>query len=105
MKKLALIILASASLAILGLTTAPTAEADNPCARKVFKTTYVKNACNKDQAEAKKAMKKFLSKAKKVNAQIKNCKSCHTDLQPRYQLNGNGLQLFQSAFAKVKNQL
>ena len=96
MKKLALIILAGAALAVLGLTAPQSADAGDACARKDFKTELVKKACEKGgQAEAKKVMKAFLKKAKKQKiAGVKNCKSCHTNLKPKYELTKNGLELF-----------
>ncbi|MCG8422902.1 MAG: hypothetical protein MJE77_33770 [Proteobacteria bacterium] len=107
MKKFALVILAGASVAFLSLATAPQeADAGNPCARKTFKTKYVEKACKTDQKTAVKAMKDFLSKAKKTNAAIKNCKSCHSGLKKDgYPLNDKGLDLFNKAFAQVKGQL
>lgn len=95
MKKLALFT-TLATLTIVGLVASPrTAGAGNPCARKAFKTQTVKNACQTGgQTEAKKAMKTFLAQAKKKNASVKNCKSCHSGLAPNYTLNGNGLSLY-----------
>lgn len=96
MKKLALILIAGASIAILGLATPQSADAGDACARKAFKTDLVKKACEKGgQAEAKKAMKAFLKQAKKQKiAGVKNCKSCHSALKPDYKLTKNGLELF-----------
>ena len=101
MKKLALTILAGASIAILSLAAAPQADAGDACARKEFKTELVKKACEKGgQAEAKKVMKKFMASAKKVNAAIKNCKSCHEGLKPDYKLTKDGLKMFKDAGGK-----
>lgn len=101
MKKFALIALAAASAAILGLTSAPQeAAAGGDCARSKFETTLVKQACTKGgQAEAKKAMKKFLSVAKKKDSSI-NCKSCHTSLSPKYELSADGLKKFKELGGK-----
>lgn len=95
MKKFALIALAAASAAILGLTSAPQeAAAGADCARSEFKTKLVQDACKKGgQAEAKKAMKKFLAVAKKKDSSL-NCKSCHTSLAPKYELKPDGLKMY-----------
>jgi hypothetical protein len=54
----------------------------------------VGDACKKGgQAEAKKAMKAFLKKAKKQEAKL-DCKSCHTKLAPKYELKPDGLDHF-----------
>ena len=101
MKKLALIILAGASIATLALASPQSADAGNPCVRKEFKTELVKNACAKGgQDEAKKVMKKFLAEAKKKDAKIANCKSCHEKLQPNYELKKTGLEMFKTAGGK-----
>lgn len=102
MKKLALFALAAASAAILSLASMPQdAQAADACARKEFKTEMVKQACAKGgQQEAKKVMKKFLSKAKADNPEIKNCKSCHTSLKPDYKLAPKGFEMFKAAGGK-----
>lgn len=103
MKKLALTILAAASVAILAFAQPQTANAqdDGSCVRKEFKTELVKNACKKGgQKEAKKAMKKFLSQAKKADVGVKTCKSCHSKLKPSYELTKEGLELFKKAGGK-----
>lgn len=102
MKKLALFTFAVATAAIFSLAAAPKeASAGDACVRKEFKTTLVKDACTKGgQAEAKKAMKKFLGTAKAKNPEVKDCKSCHTSLSPDYKLTPNALELFQKAGGK-----
>src|SRR5690606_30967791 len=102
MKKLALIALAAASVAVLSLAVLPQeARAGDACVRKDFKTAMVKDACAKGgQGEAKKVMKKFLSQAKAKSAEVKDCKSCHTTLSPDYKLTPNGLELFKKAGGK-----
>jgi hypothetical protein len=102
MKKLALIALAAASVAILSLATVPQeARAGDACVRKEFKTTLVKDACAKGgQGEAKKVMKKFLSTAKAKNPEVKDCKSCHTTLSPDYKLTPTALEMFKKAGGK-----
>lgn len=101
MKKFALIALAAASAAILGMTSVPQdAAAGKPCARTAFKTKMVEEACKKGgQGAAKKAMKKFLSKAKSKDSSI-NCKSCHTSLSPKYELSPDGLAKFKKLGGK-----
>ncbi|MEM9490495.1 MAG: hypothetical protein AAGC55_15210 [Myxococcota bacterium] len=107
MKKFALIILAGASVAILGLATPQQASASGDCARTAFKTEFIKAACAKGgQSEANKAMKKFMSKAKKVDKSIKNCKSCHSGLKKDgYPLTKDGLKKFNAVYPKVKADL
>lgn len=102
MKKIALTIFAVASLAMLSLAAPQPADAgDDACARKAFKTELVKNACAKGgQKEAKKVMKKFMAAAKKKNPAIKNCKSCHTNLKPKYELKADGLKMYKGAGGK-----
>lgn len=95
MKKIALVILAGASVAILGLTAAPNnADAAKACVRTTFKTKLVEAACKKGgQDAAKKDMKTFLKTAKKKNADL-NCQSCHTKLAPDYPLKPDGMKLY-----------
>ncbi|HWN68971.1 MAG TPA: hypothetical protein VNM90_15140 [Haliangium sp.] len=101
MKKLALIALAAASVAVLSLSSPQEARAGDACVRKEFKTTLVKDACTKGgQGEAKKVMKKFLSTAKAKNPEVKDCKSCHTTLSPDYKLTPNALEMFKKSGGK-----
>ncbi len=68
-------------------------QAGDPCARKDFKTTLVKNACQQGgQKGAKDAMKAFMKDKK-----IKDCKQCHTNLAPSYELKADGLAQFKKA--------
>ncbi|MFN0248411.1 MAG: hypothetical protein ACKV2T_16080 [Kofleriaceae bacterium] len=67
--------------------------AADACARKDFKTTLIKEACQKGgQTAAKDAMKAFMKKAK-----LKDCKACHTKLAPGYELKPDGLDKFKKA--------
>ena len=77
---------------IAGVSFAPSdALAGKACARTTFDTKLVGDACKKGgQAEAKKAMKKFLKDAKKKEATI-DCKSCHSKLAPSYELKKDAL--------------
>ena len=98
MKKLALIILAGASVAILSLSAPQTADAGKDCARKEFKTDLVKNACKKGgQKAAKKAMRTFMKKAKKATKKKMTCKTCHTKASGDYPLKKDGLKEYQAA--------
>lgn len=96
MKKLALVLLAGASAAILSLSAAPqSADAGGkPCARKEFKTELVKNACKKDQAAAKKVMRDFVKQAKAKSGQDVTCSTCHTKTSGDYPLKADGLKKF-----------
>jgi hypothetical protein len=77
------------------------AQAGAACVRKEFKTTLVKDACTKGgQDEAKKVMKKFLATAKSKNPSVKDCKSCHTSLNPDFQLTPDALEKFQKSGGK-----
>ena len=70
------------------------------CKRTTFDTKLVGDACKKGgQAEAKKAMKKFLKKAKKTEAGLE-CKSCHSKLAPKYELKPDGLEHFKNLGGK-----
>lgn len=101
MKKFALIAMATVSIAFLSLASAPqSVEAGSACSRTKYETKMVEQACKKGgQAEAKKAMKKFLSKAKQQDASV-NCKSCHTSLSPKYDLKPDGLAMFKKLGGK-----
>lgn len=101
MKKFALIAMATVSIAFLSLASAPqSVEAGPACAHAKQETKVVAEACKKGgQAEAKKAMKKFLSKAKQQDASL-NCKSCHTSLAPKYELKPDGLAKFKKLGGK-----
>lgn len=68
-------------------------QAGDPCARKDFKTTLLKNACQQGgQKAAKDAMKAFMKDKK-----IKDCKQCHSKLAPSYELKADGLVQFKKA--------
>lgn len=68
-------------------------QAGDPCSRKDFKTTLLKNACQQGgQKAAKDAMKAFMKDKK-----IKDCKQCHTKLAPSYELKADGLEQFKKA--------
>jgi hypothetical protein len=70
------------------------AAAGAACHRTTFETKLVGDACTTGgQAAAKKAMKKFLKKAKKKEAGLE-CKSCHEKLAPTYDLKTDGLEHF-----------
>ena len=70
------------------------------CKRTTFETKLVGDACKKGgQGEAKKAMKKFLKKAKKKEAGLE-CKSCHEKLAPNYPLKTDGLDHFKNLGGK-----
>jgi hypothetical protein len=95
MNKLALIILAGASIAVLSLGAPQEADAGKDCARKEFKTELVKDACKKGgQAEAKKAMREFMKKAKKASGDKITCTSCHTKSSGDYPLKKDALKTF-----------
>ncbi len=83
-------------VAIVGALTFATmssSQAGDPCARKDFKTTLLKNACQQGgQKAAKDAMKAFMKDKK-----IKDCKQCHTKLAPSYELKADGLEQFKKA--------
>ena len=101
MKKFALMAMATVSIAFLSMASAPqSVEAGSPCARTKFETKVVEQACKKGgQSEAKKQMKKFLSKAKQKESGL-NCKSCHTSLSPKYELKPDGLAKFKKLGGK-----
>ncbi len=84
-----------ASVAIATVTPA-SADKPEPCQRKEFKTVIARDACAKDQATAKDAMKKFMKDAK-----IKSCNQCHTKLAPTYELKADGLDQFKKAGGKL----
>jgi len=92
-------------LGFLGIVTAASltsedAAAGAACKRATFETEMVNKACTKGgQAEAKKAMKKFVKKAKKKEAALE-CKSCHTKLAPNYPLKDGALQHFRDLGGK-----
>src|SRR5689334_22497479 len=81
--------LAALPLLVVGFMSR-SASADTPCARKDYKTTLVKEACEKGgQPAAKEAMKAF-AKDKK----IKSCNLCHSKLAPSYALKPDALEEF-----------
>ena len=87
--------------ALVGVTLrSEDAVAGAACKRTTFETKLVGDACTKGgQAEAKKAMKAFLKKAKKKEAGLE-CKSCHTKLAPKYDLKDDGLEHFKKLGGK-----
>lgn len=98
MKKLALGILAGASVAIFSLSTPQIADAGKDCARKEFKTELVKAACKKGgQKAAKKAMRKFMKKAKKATKEKMTCTTCHSKSSGDYPLKKDGLKRYSAA--------
>jgi cytochrome c5 len=96
MKKLALIILAGASAAILSLSALPQeAGAGKACSRtEGYKTKMVKEACQKGQDAAKKAMREFVKEAKKVAKTNVTCNTCHEKTSGDYPLKKDGLKKF-----------
>jgi hypothetical protein len=103
MRKFALISLALSFAGVIGFAAfAPAAQAaDKPCARTTFKTQLIKDACTKGgQKAAKDAMKAFLKDAKKTDAGVKDCNSCHSDLK-KYDLKPDALEKFKKAGGKV----
>jgi hypothetical protein len=95
MKKLALIILAGASAAILSLSAMPQeAGAGKACTRTGYKTKLIKEACQKDQDAAKKAMRGFVKEAKKVAKTNVTCNTCHEKTSGDYPLKKDGLKKF-----------
>jgi hypothetical protein len=95
MKKLALIILAGASAAIFSLSAIPQeAGAGKACARTGYQTKMVKEACQKDQDAAKKAMREFVKEAKKVAKTNVTCATCHEKTSGDYPLKKDGLKKF-----------
>ena len=98
MKKLALVILAGASLAVFSMSAPQEADAGKACARTEFKTELIKNACKKGgQSEAKKAMRTFMKKAKKATKEKITCSSCHTKSSGDYPLKKDGLKRYKAA--------
>ena len=75
------------------------------CTRTEFRTDLIREACAEGgQDAARKAMKKFLAKAKKAGIGVTNCKSCHATLKPDYQLKPEGLELFEKANASAGSE-
>lgn len=73
------------------------------CYRKEFQTEMYREACLKGgQSEAKKQGKKFMKKARKLDRSIRNCKSCHSSLKPRYDLKADGLQKYNELLPKIR---
>lgn len=102
MAKLGLFALVLGFAGILtGAALAPSdAVAGKACARTSFETTLVADACKKGgQAEAKKAMKAWLKKAKKQEAKL-DCKSCHSKLSPSYDLKPDAVEHFKKLGGK-----
>ena len=98
MKKLAIIILAGASIAVLSLSAPQAVDAASDCARKEFKTKLIEKACKKGgQKEAKKAMRKFMKDAKKATKENYTCKTCHAKASGDYPLKKDGLKRFMAA--------
>lgn len=95
MARLGILSMIAACVAALAVASVPgTASAGKPCARTKFETALAADACKKGgQEEAQKAMKKFLSEAKKKKANL-TCNSCHTKLAPGYPLKKDGLKMF-----------
>lgn len=88
MAKLGLLALALSFVGIIGAAAlAPQeATAGAACKHTTFQTKDIAAACKKGgQADAKKAMKKFLKAAKKKQANLE-CGSCHAKLAPTYEL-------------------
>ncbi len=78
----------------------PTASAGASCQRSRFETQLVRDACAKGgQSGAKKAMKDWVKEAKKNHDGLE-CKSCHTSLGPKYELDEDGLALFRKLGGK-----
>jgi hypothetical protein len=99
MKKLGIVMLSFGFAGVLGVVTASSPQealAAAACKRTEFKTEMVKAACTKGgQAEAKKAMKKFVADAKKKEAGL-TCQSCHSKLAPGYDLKADGFDKFKA---------
>ncbi|MGB0864229.1 MAG: hypothetical protein ACPG19_10075 [Saprospiraceae bacterium] len=73
------------------------------CNRKVFKTKLCKEACEKGgQKEAKKAMRNFVKKAKKITGDKIACGTCHAKLSGGYPLKKEGLSLFRKYEKAIK---
>lgn len=103
MKKLALTILAGASIAVLSMSSPQVADAGKDCARKEFKTKLVEKACKKGgQKAAKKAMRKFMKDAKKATKKKMTCKTCHSKTSGKYPLKKDGLKQFNDAKKAIK---
>jgi hypothetical protein len=103
MRKFALISLALGFAGVIGFASyTPTAHAaDKPCIRTTFKTQLIQEACGKGgQKAAKDAMKAFLKDAKKTDAGVKDCNSCHVDLK-KYDLKPDALDKFKKAGGKL----
>jgi|GEM_PF-4299517 len=98
MKKILYAIALACLLLIVTAVYTPPLYAQDACVRKAFLTKQYEDACRVGgQAAAKKAAKRFLSQAKRVDSSIRNCKSCHVNLKPRYELTANGLAKFRNA--------
>jgi hypothetical protein len=102
MKKFSLIALALGFIGVVGLSQAPQVVAGGEaCTRTKFETELVKKACaDGGMKGAKDAMKAFLKDAKKANAQVTGCDSCHTKLKDGYPLKPNGLELYKASGGK-----
>lgn len=94
MKKLALVILAGASIGILSLSAPQDVSAGKACARKKYETELVREACKKDQDAAKKVMRDFIKEAKKKTSEKITCSTCHTKTSGDYPLKADGLKKF-----------
>ena len=101
MKKLALIILASAAVAVFSMSTPQFADAGKDCARTKFQTSLIERACKRGgQKAAKKAMRHFVKVAKKSTREKITCKTCHSKVSGNYPLKKDGLENFKR-FKKV----
>jgi hypothetical protein len=74
-----------------------------PCKTKDFKHAQTKAACEKGgQREAKKAMKQFVTAAKKATGEKITCKTCHSGLSPDYGLKPDGHTTFEKYEKAIK---
>jgi hypothetical protein len=93
------------ALAFVGVIAGATLKSDDAlaaaaCHRTTFQTKLIGDACAKGgQGEAKKTMKKFLKKAKKKESGLE-CKSCHQNLAPNYDLKPDGFDHFKNLGGK-----
>ncbi|MBI5607432.1 MAG: hypothetical protein HY902_00975 [Deltaproteobacteria bacterium] len=71
-----------------------------PCVRTKFDTKLTEDACKKGgQEEAKKVWKAWVAEAKKTDATMA-CKTCHTNMAPKFDLTPDGLDKYKKAGGK-----
>ena len=71
------------------------APAPKPCVRTSFKSKALADKCKTGGQKAAKKYMKALTKKGKALGKVKNCKTCHTTLSPKFELTDSGLKLLQ----------